>query len=469
MTRTLLISQDIIGQRMAGPGVRYVNLAQALAPHTQLTLVAPKALMPATSAHDNPPPPAQGYRLAHYTPGDWPSLAAHAEAADVIILPIDTASEFKALAALKAVLVIDGYDPLMAEWLALYAEQPHANSDHDWRHRMALSTQPALMGDFFICASERQRDWWLGQLEAHGRLNLHTYRQDPSLRQLLDVVPFGLRPDPPPARPVPQRALIPQLFPSITADAHVVLWAGGLWPWLDPITAINGFKLAHAQRPSLRLIFPGTRRPNAEVVADIAAHFKHIYASAEASGLLNRAIFFGDWVPYEQWHTLLSESDVALTCHHDTLETRLAYRSRTLDLVWAGVPMVSTHGDATSDLIRQHGVGATVPYGDAEAVAAALLQSLDQPPSLGQFAQLRAHYTWAKVAAPLIRICQQPRRAADRLDRALVQGNPHYAAEAAIAAHSQLGQLAHERDHWRDLAQRYEAGRVMRLLKKLKM
>ncbi|MCW1970386.1 MAG: hypothetical protein KIH69_019930, partial [Anaerolineae bacterium] len=270
-------------------------------------------------------------------------------------------------------------------------------------------------------------------------------------------------------RRVPLRPLTPQLSPSIPADAQVVLWAGGLWPWLDPITAINGFKLAHAQRPNLRLIFPGTRRPNAEVVADIAGHFQHIYASAETGGLLDRAIFFGDWVPYEQWHTLLSESDVALTCHHDTLETRLAYRSRTLDLVWAGVPIVSTHGDTTSDLIRQHAVGATVPYGDAEAVAAALLQLLDQPPPPAQFDQLRAHYTWANCAAPLIRMCQQPRRAADRLNHPLSQGNPHYAAEAAIAAQGQLEQLARERDQWRDLAQRYEAGRLMRLLKKLKM
>lgn len=459
MTRTLLISQDIIGQRMAGPGVRYVNLAQALAPHTQLTLAAPNL------AASRQPNSANGYHFVHYTPGQWASLEVFAAQADVIILPIDTASEFPQLAALNACLVIDGYDPLMAEWLALYADQSPPDADTDWRHRMALCTHPALMGDFFICASERQRDWWLGQLEAHGRLNLHTYRQDPSLRQLLDVVPFGMAADAPLERRSQPRTLTPTLFPAITAADKLILWAGGLWPWLDPITAIKGVQLAYQQRPDIRLVFPGTRRPNAEVVSEIAGHFQQVYAAAEASGLLNRAIFFGDWVPYEQWHTLLRETDVALTCHHDTLETRLAYRSRTLDLMWAGVPIISTHGDATSDLIRQHQVGLTVPYGDANAVAAALLQLLNQPVATTHFAQLRAHYTWAKAAAPLIQFCQQPRRAADRVTSPITNGNPHYAAEANIQAQAKLNQLAAERDHWHHLVQQYESGRFIRLMK----
>ena len=198
-------------------------------------------------------------------------------------------------------------------------------------------------------------------------------------------------------------------------------------------------------------VFPGTRRPNAEAVSEIARHFQQIYAAAEASGLLNRAIFFGDWVPYEQWHTLLRETDVALTCHHDTLETRLAYRSRTLDLMWAGVPIISTHGDATSDLIRQHHVGLTVPYGDANAVAAALLQLLNEPIAPANFEQLRVQYAWAKAAAPLIQFCRQPRRAADRAASQLTRGNPHYAAEAAIQTQNKLNQLVAERDHWHNL------------------
>ena len=47
-------------------------------------------------------------------------------------------------------------------------------------------------GDFFICASEAQRDFWIGALHSRGRINPLTYADDPTLRRLIDVVPFGL-------------------------------------------------------------------------------------------------------------------------------------------------------------------------------------------------------------------------------------------------------------------------------------
>jgi hypothetical protein len=47
----------------------------------------------------------------------------------------------------------------------------------------------------FICASERQRDYWLGMLGGRDRLTQAQYTLDPTLRLLIDVVPFGL-PDP---------------------------------------------------------------------------------------------------------------------------------------------------------------------------------------------------------------------------------------------------------------------------------
>ena len=37
-------------------------------------------------------------------------------------------------------------------------------------------------GDFFLCASERQRDLWLGHMSALGRVNFATYAQDNTLR-----------------------------------------------------------------------------------------------------------------------------------------------------------------------------------------------------------------------------------------------------------------------------------------------
>ena len=70
---------------------------------------------------------------------------------------------------------------------------------------------------------------------------------------------------------------------------------------------------------------------------------------------------------------------MALTLHFDTVETRLAFRSRVLEYIWAGLPIVATAGDATSDLVAAHGLGVVVPVGDVEAVAAAIDRLLSEP------------------------------------------------------------------------------------------
>ena len=52
-------------------------------------------------------------------------------------------------------------------------------------------------GNFFLDNSKRQHDRWLGQLGVSGRVNQSAYRADPSLRNLVDVVAYGLRETPP--------------------------------------------------------------------------------------------------------------------------------------------------------------------------------------------------------------------------------------------------------------------------------
>ena len=61
-----------------------------------------------------------------------------------------------------------------------------------WKIQMQRLTHQYLIGDFYICASERQRDWWLGLLEANGRVNPWNIRKDPSQHSLIDMVPLGL-------------------------------------------------------------------------------------------------------------------------------------------------------------------------------------------------------------------------------------------------------------------------------------
>lgn len=463
MNRVLLISQDRIGTHMAGPGVRYVNMARVLSNYCHVTLALPQDSVNVNSLDNAISPTLQNElglskaNVVTYNLSDWQSITETANTADVIVFPIDIASIFTQLATLPACLVVDGYDPLLAEWLALYENELPDIKDYLWRHRMSLNTAPILMGDFFICASQRQRDWWLGMLEAHGRINLHTYKSDPSLHTLIDLVPFGLTP-------------LSNLAYSTDKSKHdssliKIVWAGGLWPWLDPITAIDGFVIAYAKNKNLQLLFPGTKRPNSDALSEIASHFTTVYDYAQSTGLLGKAIVFGEWVPYADWQMLLHNSHMALTCHYNTLETRLAYRSRMLDLIAAEVPIISTGGDATSDLITQYDIGITVPYRDPQAVANAILHLADHPIDINRFAQLKITMTWEHMCLPLIRFCQNPRRAADRVHGGMTVGNPYYNTVHEAKQAQNLAQLTNERDQLQTLVHSYEAGKVMRLMK----
>src|SRR5690606_7661852 len=131
--------------------IRYYQLARALAPHVPVTLAVP-----------NPPDPAlaQGFAIVEYRRRDYASLAPYVARADICLFASDVADELPQLAESGRYLVVDGYDPLMAEWLALSHRLPAEQRRREWQRRMVELARQYRMGDFFVCASERQRDWW---------------------------------------------------------------------------------------------------------------------------------------------------------------------------------------------------------------------------------------------------------------------------------------------------------------------
>lgn len=412
----LIISHDVVGDKMAGPGIRFYNFARVLSREFDVTLAIPN------EREANFPNAA--FRVVSYRRYDWKTIQEIASTASFIICPSDIASDFPQLGSNGVPLVIDGYDPLWAEWLA--SAQTDRQQETQWQARRGELNHPCLAGDFFICASERQRDWWLGILEASGRINPYTFRDDPSLRRLIDVVPYGL----PEGVPQPTRRVVKGAWSGIGEHDRVILWGGGLWPWLDPLTAIRAIAQVHERRHDVRLIFPGVKHPN-PILKDLPTHNKAALDLARQLDLLDKVVFFGDWVPYEDWQNVLLESDVALVLHGaETFESRLAFRSRVLDYIWAGLPIVATRGDTTSDLVDRNGLGIVVENGDVKGVADAIVRLLDEPTQYKQrMEKLRPTLTWERVTQPLSEFCRAPRCAPDKLAMGEKLGSPSYVAK----------------------------------------
>jgi len=400
MKKVLIVSSDIVDENMGGVGVRYWEIAHALAAECAVTLAIPNQTR-LTSAR---------VRLESF---DWEhgNLMDLAQQADVIVIQGFTLHFHPYLRDLGIPLAVDLYVPNLLESLVWHDRDDWATWIPAYQEYLRVQLELLRAGDFFFCASERQRDYWLGWLHAQKRINPHTFRADPSLRQLIDVVPFGLPNLPPPAcQPV-----LKGVHPGIPADSRLILWNGGLWDWLDPLTLIHAMANLASIRPEARLVFLGTRHPNS-VVSGMTMADRAIQLSRDL-GLYEKTVFFGDWVPYQKRTDYLQEADLAVITHPDHIETHFSYRTRVLDCIWAGLPIVTTWGDAMADLVDKNGIGLTVPPGNVAALTGALDQMLEKSKSSVRpetWEQLRQSLCWSKAVLPLLTFCQEPHQSPDK-------------------------------------------------------
>ena len=404
-TRLLIISHDMVGARMAGPGIRYWELARVLARTCQVTLAAPGDV-----------PPAGEVQTLSYQPGAQETIRRAVAQADVVMAYGYLLNEFPFLADLSVPLVLDLYIPGPTENLALHAHRPLDWQEAQQRADLDILLGMVRAGDFILCASERQRDFWLGFLAATGRLAPSIFAHDPGFRSLIDVVPFGL-----PDQPVPpRRPLYKGVLPGIGPADRLLIWGGGVWDWLDPLTLLHALSRVAAVRPEVRCVFPGVRHPWTERVPPMPM-LERAQALSRELGLTDRIVFWGDWVPYEQRASYLLEADIGISLHLDSVETRFAFRTRLLDYIWAGLPMVVSEGDTLAETVAAHNLGYVVRCGDVAGVAEAILALLDEPQAKGRrqaaFAAVARQYAWPRVAAPLVAFCREPRPAPDKARR----------------------------------------------------
>jgi glycosyltransferase involved in cell wall biosynthesis len=398
VTRIVVATREVVGDRMAGPAIRAWHIARALAAEHDVELVTTAECTLTGSP----------FTVRGMSPAELSRLTREV---DVVVVQGDLLG---AIDPGGAVVVCDLYDPFHLEALEQTRRLPP-----DLRHRALWAAQQAVdhqlrRGDLFLCASPRQRDFWLGHLAAAGRINERTYADSADLARLIAVVPFGTDADP----PVHTRPAIRGVVPGIADGDLVVLWGGGIYDWFDPLTLLRAIDRVRVDEPRVRLFFAGARHPNPDVGETAMAAATR--ALAVELGLTDRHVFFHDWVAYEERANYLLEADVAVSTHVEHVETAFSFRTRVLDYLWAGLPVVATRGDDLGAAIDAAGAGIVVPPGDVDALATALSALLLDPPRRAACAKsagvLARDYRWPTALAPLVEFCRAPRRAPDLTD-----------------------------------------------------
>lgn len=165
----------------------------------------------------------------------------------------------------------------------------------------------------------------------------------------------------------------PTPYPEVLRHRPVALWGGGIWPWLDTTTLVEAFaRMPDPDRgPALFFLASTNGRPDPDADSPIES----VRRLARSKGLLDRNIFFNaSSVSPEGLGPWLRHARMGVMANPHSWESNLSWRTRYLDLLSHGIPLVVSGSDPLGDRMIQAGAARGVPVGDATALAQEILE-----------------------------------------------------------------------------------------------
>jgi len=349
--RVVVSTPDVVGARMAGPGIRAFHFAEELAKHFDTTLVAKREDAPA----------------------DFPIVERSAEAfenADVVIS--QTARDLKFVRRDQK-FIADLFDPQVLELRELYGNSPSARQRIHLAAEWWRLTRALRRADLLIAATPQQRRFY-DQLKT----------TDTSWLE----IPFGVE-------QVEHSGLR-------TQDSGLVIWGGGTWEWLDPAIAVEAIRKVNERGTPAHLLFLGRSRPNRDLVDRRRENrFDQLLANGGPFVSAN-----DEWVPYRERLSWLARGKVAIMLHRPTAEAACSIRTRLFDAIAAAVPVIATKEGFAADLVEREGLGIVVPPSDVDAVADAVRRLLRDDEfhaaCVRNLERIRPRFAWDLVTKPLV-------------------------------------------------------------------
>jgi glycosyltransferase involved in cell wall biosynthesis len=374
MSRVMLVCPEPLGHgQPAGIGIRFVEIARVLRGDGHSIIV----LSPDAGQ-------IEGCEAAYINPD---TLLTASELSDVAIVQGHVANAFF-LQATPIPTIVDLYDPYIIENLHYYADRGPEVFQHD--HFTLINS--LVRGDYFLCASEAQRQFYLGLLLACGRLNPMLFETDPRLESLIGIAPFGVQPE----RTEKTRSL----------DAPAILF-GGIYDWYDPVAAIEAVAIARTSLPGATLTF--THHPNPELTPQgkLAEAMEHVKSKR------HDFVRFEPWAPYAERAEFFERFAIALLTFPRSIETDLSMRTRVYDYLWCGLPIVTSSAPGTDEILLRYGAGAVINSDAPNAFASELVSILRDTQRYTRLANgaydfVREHQ-WDRTLAPLRAFCATPR------------------------------------------------------------
>ncbi|MBU2597838.1 MAG: glycosyltransferase [Actinobacteria bacterium] len=396
----LILSNDIVAKKLAGPGIRCINFAEVLSEYFNVII----AIL------NEPDFEPDQYELIKV---DSKNIEQLVERADIIMTQGTQFIRYPLLKETDKPIIMDLYDPFNIATLVEYSHLSIREWEKVYKSVHNDLKKQLYYGDFFTCASERQRDYWLGLLTALYRVNPIVFKNDISLRRLIDVVPYGISSK----KPFHSKKVLKGVIGNIKDTDKVIMWGGGIYNWYDPLTLVYAINKISKKRDDIKLYIMGVKHPNPDVKE--LSLLNETFQLSKSLKLKDKFIFFYEgWVEYRERQNYLLESDIGIITHPDHIETRLCFRNRILDYIWTNLPIISTKGDILSAMVEEKELGLTVDAGDVDGLVNAIEELCDNHQLIKKckenLERVVPTFYWEEVVKPLIDYCNDPIKTAYR-------------------------------------------------------
>ena len=383
-----VLAPEPIRPRMAGMGIRALELARAIGREFDVRLLVPNDPAEAEEASGGVP----------VVPAPPHSDLARASAGSRAAVVSAHAANYWFHQVPDVPVVADLYDPFPIENLHYAPALGEETARHD-RETLQLAFARA---DFFLCASPEQRLFYAGALFSAGRIGPANFPNDPALTNLVTIVPFGA-----PDRPAAGDRAAGRGAVDVGEEGPLVLF-GGIYDWSDPALLLDAWPAVLRAEPRALLLF--LESPNPETTPQRV--YEGTVRRARELDPAGASIRFAPWVPYVRREDLYAAADLVVSISSNGLESDLAYRTRLLDAAWGGLTSISISGGTLARELEEAGAGRRVER-SSEALASAVGDALRDPEGRAGAARAARRFAaerkWETVAQPLLSWCRRAR------------------------------------------------------------
>ncbi len=293
-------------------------------------------------------------------------------------------------------LILDAYVPIYVEVSARNAidmptEMRHYMADvHRYNHVLKR-------GDYFLCASASQRTFYIGVLSALGVINPRSYRDDRII-----TAPFGIH------NIQSKAALNPYKKLGIKPTDFTVMWFGGLYPWFRIQELLDAI-LELSKHKDFKFVIVGGQNPfNSN--PDFAKQYNKTKQFAEKHKLVNRSLFFVDWVDFNDRVNWFRNANIVVSLNQPGEENSFAWRTRVMDFVWGELAILTNGGDPLSEDLLSAKAALRLPTLSAKAINDALQKVYQDRKALDTIRKnliaLKPKYYWEHICEPIAQVIE---------------------------------------------------------------